>query len=106
MSSFAYSKFWQDLETSAFDLSGTGGITVERLKEPANEQTTYDHQPAVDEKVGEIVRLEPGNEYVIASGPCYTAARKGYKLSATGDLDLNYFQDYNLSPIGLFVTVC
>ena len=95
-----------ELVTSAYTLEGNGGIDVARLKEPATEQTTYNHQPAVEEDLGGPSVVEPGDEYVISGGPCYVGQRKGYKLSATGSLDLNYFQDYNPSPIGLFVTVC
>ena len=95
-----------ELTTSAFTLSGSGGLKVERLREPATEQTTYSNQPDVDAVLGGPAKVEPGSEYIINSGPCYNNDRKGYKVSSTGTLDLKYFQDYNPAPIGLYVTVC
>ena len=94
-----------ELETSAFTLSSHGGLKVEQLHEPATEQTTYNDQPSVVKDLGGPELVEPGSEYVIASASCHAGARVGYKLSAIGSLDLNYFQDYNPSPIGLYVTV-
>ena len=94
------------LTTSAYTLNGSGGLKVERLQEPATEQTTYSHQPGVDADIGGPAKVEPGSEYIINSGPCYYNDRKSYKVSSTGNLDLNYFQDHNPAPIGLYVTVC
>lgn len=94
------------LTTSAYTLNGSGGLKVERLQEPATEQTTYSHQPDAEADIGGPDKIEPGSEYIINSGPCYYSDRKSYKVSSTGTLDLDYFQDYNPAPIGLYVTVC
>ncbi|MCJ1279878.1 hypothetical protein MMC21_007702 [Puttea exsequens] len=94
------------LTTSAFSLSGSGGFDVALLSSPATEQTSYSTVPSASRNLGGPSSVAPGNEYVIASGACSAGERIGYEVSATGDLDLNYFQDFNPSPIGFYVTVC
>lgn len=94
------------LTTSAFSLSGSGGFDVAQLSSPATEQTTYNTVPSVASDLGGPSSVTPGNEYVIASGSCAAGQRISYEVTATGSLDLNYFQDYNPSPIGFYVTVC
>ncbi|KAF4311600.1 Glycoside hydrolase subgroup catalytic core [Botryosphaeria dothidea] len=96
----------QDLETSDFTLAGAGGIAVARLAAPATEQTTYASAPKSGGKVGEVASVTPGNAWVVASGACEAGARVGYEVSATGGLELEWFEDWNPSPIGLFITVC
>ena len=94
------------LTTSAFSLSGSGGFDVAQLSSPATEQTTYNTVPSVASDLGGPSDVQPGNEYVIASGSCAAGQKISYEVTATGSLDLNYFQDYNPSPIGFYVTVC
>ncbi|KAL8689728.1 MAG: hypothetical protein Q9224_004577 [Gallowayella concinna] len=94
------------LQTANYTLSGTGGITIDRLKSPSDSATTYNNQPEFNVTVNSIPDLQPGNSYVIGSGGCFAGDRSGYKLSATGSLDLDYFQDFNPSPIGLYITSC
>lgn len=96
----------QDLQTSSYTLSGSGGIDVKGLQSPADEGTTYNNIPATSGEVGSVPNVASGNSYTIASGPCASGQRIGYEVSATGGLDLNYFQDYNPSPLGLYITVC
>ena len=94
------------LTTSAFSLSGSGGFDVARLSSPATEQTTYNTLPSIARNIEGPSSVTPGNEYVIASGTCFAGLKISYLVTATGSLDLNYFQDYNPSPIGLYLTVC
>lgn len=94
------------LTTSAFSLSGSGGFDVAQLSSAATEQTSYNTVPSVASDLGGPSSVTPGNEYVIASGSCAAGQRISYEVTATGSLDLNYFQDYNPSPIGFYVTVC
>ncbi|KAL8818036.1 MAG: hypothetical protein Q9223_003240 [Gallowayella weberi] len=94
------------LQTSNYTLSGIGGITVDRLKSPSDSATTYNNQPEVNVTVNSIPDLQPGNSYIIGSGGCFAGDRSAYKVSATGSLDLDYFQDFNPSPIGLYITSC
>lgn len=95
-----------ELTTSAFGLSGSGGFEVAELTSPATEQTTYNSVPAVARQLGGPTSVTPGNEYVIASESCAAGKRVGYKVSATGSLSLDYFQDFNPASIGFYVTVC
>ena len=95
-----------DLVTSAFTLSGSGGLDFARLVGPASEQTSYSNVPAVAKDLGGPTSVTPGNEYVIGSGPCYAGETDSYAVSATGSLALNYFQDSDASAIGLYITVC
>ncbi|KAL2037756.1 hypothetical protein N7G274_009481 [Stereocaulon virgatum] len=94
------------LTTSAFSLSGSGGFDVARLSSPATEQTSFNTVPSVTSDLGGPESVTPGNEYVIASGMCFAGQRISYKVTATGSFDLNYFQDFNPSPIGFYITVC
>lgn len=94
------------LTTSAFSLSGSGGFDVAQLSSPATEQTSYNTVSSVSSDLGGPESVTPGNEYVIASGSCAAGQGISYEVTATGGLDLNYFQDFNPSPIGFYVTVC
>jgi len=99
-----------ELTTSAFELTGSGGLDISQLKAPATEQTTYNSVPQTEvympEHLGGPSGVAPGNEYVVTSGPCAAGQRIGYLVAATGTLNLNYFQDYNPSAIGFYITVC
>ena len=95
-----------DLVTSAFTLSGSGGLDFARLASPATGQTSYSNVPAVAKDLGGPTSVTPGNEYVIGSGPCYAGETISYEVSATGSLALDYFQDSAASAIGLYITVC
>ncbi|KAL8931129.1 MAG: hypothetical protein Q9208_000233 [Pyrenodesmia sp. 3 TL-2023] len=96
----------ESLQTSNYTLSGSGGLDIARLVSPSTAETTFNNQPAVNVTVGSIPNLQAGNSYTIGSGGCFAGARVAYKVSATGSLDLDYFQDFNPAPIGLYITVC
>lgn len=95
-----------ELVTSAFSLSGSGGLDVAQLKSPATAQTSYSNIPAVASDLGGPTSVTPGNEYVIASGSCAAGQTVSYEISATGSLALNYFQNSDAAAIGFYITVC
>ncbi|KAI9727356.1 MAG: hypothetical protein M1828_006976 [Chrysothrix sp. TS-e1954] len=95
-----------ELETSSFALTGYGGLDVKGLSKPATESTTYNSCPSKTGEVGSVKDVTPGNSYVIGSFECPAGKAVGYEVSSTGSLSLDYFQDYNPSPIGLYITVC
>lgn len=95
----------EDLETSSFTFSGSGDIDFSYLNGPASQTTTYNNRPGVWEDLG-VVRVAPGNSYLIATFDCPAGQAIGFEMSAVGDTCLNYFQDYNPSPIGLYITKC
>jgi glucan endo-1,3-beta-D-glucosidase len=96
----------ENLETSSFTFNGKGGMKVTSLTAPATEQTTYDTVPAAGHISNTISNVAPGNEYFVASMACPAGERIGVEVSSTDGLDLEYFQDYNPSPIGAYITVC
>lgn len=94
-----------ELETSSFTFSGSGAIDFAMLSSPASESTTYDSVPAVKTDYGSTT-VAPGNSYTIATFDCPANSAVGFELTAPSDTSLWYFQDYNPSPIGLYITVC
>ncbi|MCJ1453513.1 hypothetical protein MMC28_003860 [Mycoblastus sanguinarius] len=95
-----------ELTTSAFSLSGSGGFDVAQLTSVVTQETSYSTCPATESDLAGPSSVTPGNEYVIASGSCAAGQTLSYLVSATGSLDLSYFQDSGASPIGFFITVC
>lgn len=96
----------KDLETSSFTFNGKGGIKVTSLTAPATEQTTYNTVPAAGNLTETISSVAPGNSYSVASMACPAGQRIGFEFSSTDGLELSYFQDFNPSPIGAYITVC
>ncbi|KAG9525196.1 hypothetical protein KCV07_g1540, partial [Aureobasidium melanogenum] len=94
------------LATSDFNLSGAGGITFDQLTSPAPLSVTYATCPAVKTTLDTISSVTPGNSYVVSSGACQAGSTISILASATGSLNLEYFEDWNPSAIGLFITSC
>lgn len=96
-----------DLETSSFTFSGDGVIDFTYLDSPATQSTTYNNQPGVWADLGDKT-VSPGHSYSIYTFDCPAGEAIAFEMSAAGacDTDFNYFQDYNPSPIGLYITVC
>ncbi|KAJ9661236.1 hypothetical protein H2201_006595 [Coniosporium apollinis] len=95
----------EQLVSSSFTLSGAGGISVDALAQPATEGTSFASMLA-GSRVGGVESVVPGNGYAVASGACRAGARVGYRVGATGTLDLEYFQNSAPAPLGLYITVC
>jgi hypothetical protein len=94
-----------ELETSSYSLSGSGQVHFDLVAEPATSDTTYANRP---EKVYHLndFPLAPGTTYWVGDHrPCPAGASIGVEMSADG-LDLNYFQDWNPKPIGLYLRAC
>ena len=94
-----------ELETSSFSFSGDGKLDFAHVESPATDSTTWNNQPAVKVDYG-VTAVSPGHTYVIATFDCPAGKTVGFGVREAGSTDLNYFQDYNPSPIGLYVTVC
>lgn len=92
------------LTTSAFTISGDGNFGFASLAGVANQGTTYNNAPDIAKDYG-VLNLSPGNSYRVATFACPAGTTQSYVMTATG-ADLRYFQDYNPSPIGLYITVC
>ncbi|UPX16890.1 uncharacterized protein EKO05_0007272 [Ascochyta rabiei] len=95
----------KDLETSSFTVSGSGKVDFTKLKSPASQQTTYANQPGKESDLASM-SVAPGNSYAITSGDCAAGQTVSYEICSSGDFSLDYFQDYNPSPIGLYVRQC
>jgi len=94
-----------DLQTSSYTFSGNGGIDFSMLSGTATTGTTSANAPGVETDYG-VTTVAPGNSYNIATFACPAGTTVSFELKASGDTSLNYFQDYNPSPIGLYITTC
>ncbi|KAL4893841.1 ubiquitin 3 binding protein But2 C-terminal domain-containing protein [Aspergillus ambiguus] len=95
----------EDLETSSYSFSGDGKIDFASLESTASQSTTYNNAPAVKEDYGETT-VSPGNSYVISTFSCPAGQAVSYEMKNAGSTNLNFFEDYNPSPLGLYITVC
>lgn len=95
----------QDLETSSYSFSGDGQIDFAQLSSPASSSTSYSNMPSVSQDFG-TTTVSPGNSYVISTFSCPAGQTVGYEMKNAGSTDLNFFEDYNPSPLGLYITVC
>ena len=93
------------LTTSSFNMSGNGGLACSLLNGVATSTTSFSNAPSVKNDYG-VTIIAPGNSYSIATFPCPAGRAISVELKASGDIFLNYFQDYNPSPIGLYITKC
>jgi hypothetical protein len=112
-----------ELQTSSFTMSGAGGIKFDQLTSAAPLNVNYATCPAVKTNLGMVANATPGNSYMVATGACQAGTTMSILASSTGGLSLSYFevrisiplslellltehQDWNPSPIGLFLTSC
>ena len=93
-------------QRSSYTLSGSAGLNVVQLQNPATTETAFNTVSAVTADIGAIPEIQPRSSYQIASSECAAGTRIGYKVDATGNLDIKYFQDYNPAPIGLYLIAC
>jgi len=94
-----------ELVTSSFTFSGNGGIDFSLLSGVATGATDYANAPGVKTDYG-VTTVAPGNSYSIATFSCPGGTAISFEAKASGDTALRYFQDYNPSPIGLYITKC
>ncbi|KAJ5128891.1 hypothetical protein N7526_007057 [Penicillium atrosanguineum] len=94
-----------DLETSSYSFSGDGKIDVSKLSSVATESTDYSNAPSVAQDLGDIT-ISPGNSYVLSTFACPSGEAIAYEMKNAGSTNLNFFEDWNPSPLGLFITTC
>ncbi|KJX92954.1 GPI anchored cell wall protein [Zymoseptoria brevis] len=92
----------EQLETSAFTFNGDGYFKFAALSAAANESTIYASVPKVEQDFG-IIKMTPGNGYTVATTSCPATTRFGIWFQALEGSALDFFQDYNPCPIGLYV---
>ncbi|EYE92238.1 putative GPI anchored cell wall protein [Aspergillus ruber CBS 135680] len=95
----------EDLETSAFTFSGDGKIDFASLESAVTTDTSYSNMPSVKEDYG-VTTVAPGNSYVISTFSCPAGEAVSYEMKNSGSTYLDFFEDYNPSPIGLYITTC
>ncbi|PSS28310.1 hypothetical protein M430DRAFT_63452 [Amorphotheca resinae ATCC 22711] len=93
------------LETSSFSFSGNGEVDFAQLTTVATNTTTYATEGSVKTDFGNFT-VTPGSSTVVSSFSCPAGQTVSYKISSVSGTSLNYFQDWNPSPIGLFITTC
>jgi hypothetical protein len=92
------------LQTSAFSLVGSGEVKFSILEDVCKQGTTYETKGKVRSNLGSF-KLAPGNSYHLGKGNCPAGETYSVEMTAKGDTCLNYFQDFNPCPIGLYVNV-
>ncbi|KXG50308.1 uncharacterized protein PGRI_062750 [Penicillium griseofulvum] len=95
----------QDLETSSYSFNGDGKIDFAKLSSAVDESTTFNNMPSVSQDLGDIT-VSPGNSYVVSTFACPAGETVAYEMKSSGSTDLNFFEDYNPSPLGLYITTC
>lgn len=94
-----------DLETSSYSFSGDGKIDISKLSAVASQSTNYSNAPSVAQDLGYIT-ISPGNSYVVSTFACPAGQTVAYEMKNAGSTNLNFFEDWNPSPLGLFITTC
>ncbi|KAE8138878.1 ubiquitin 3 binding protein But2 C-terminal domain-containing protein [Aspergillus pseudotamarii] len=94
-----------DLQTSSFSFSGDGQINFSKLSKAATTSTTFDNAPSISQDLGDIT-ISPGNSFVVSTFSCPAGETIAFEMKNAGTTDLNFFEDFNPSPLGLFITVC
>jgi len=91
------------LETSSYTFSGNGQVDFKELSQVATQSTTYANQGSVKKDLGEYA-VTPGSATTVATFPCPAGQAVSYEISSQSGTSLEYFQDYNPCPIGLYIT--
>ncbi|CEJ56371.1 hypothetical protein PMG11_02579 [Penicillium brasilianum] len=94
-----------DLQTSSFTFSGDGKVDFAELSSAATTSTTFNNAPSVSEDLGTIT-VSPGNSFVVSTFSCPAGKTVAFEMKNAGSTNFEFFQDFNPSPIGLFITVC
>lgn len=92
------------LVTSSFTLSGSGAIDFSKLNAVATQGTTFANAPGVAVDYG-VTTVSPGNSYTITQFACPAGTAISFEMKSSGGTSLNFFQDFNPCPIGLFINV-
>jgi len=93
------------LTTSSYTFSGSGEIDFKQLSTVAAQATTYANQGGVEADFG-VKTVTPGTSIVVETFSCPAGETVSFELIAKSGTSLTYFQDYNPSPIGLYITTC
>ncbi|KAJ5834805.1 hypothetical protein N7447_000831 [Penicillium robsamsonii] len=95
----------EDLETSSYSFSGDGKIDFAKLSSIADSSTNFGNMPSVSQDLGTIT-VSPGNSYLVSTFSCPAGQAVTYEIKNAGSTDFNFFEDWNPSPLGLYITTC
>ncbi|KAJ5960187.1 uncharacterized protein N7479_007337 [Penicillium vulpinum] len=95
----------EDLETSSYSFSGDGKIDFSKLSATADSSTNANNVPSVSQDLGTIT-VAPGNSYLVSTFSCPAGQAVAYQMKNAGSTNLNFFEDWNPSPLGLYITTC
>ncbi|KOS23313.1 hypothetical protein ESCO_006639 [Escovopsis weberi] len=105
----------EDLETASYELEGAGRLRFSWLKRPTEEGTTWATRPGKRRDLGTIT-VSPGHGYEVATFPCPAGERIAFGMEGDVDGDgdgdeatgtrLEFFEDWNPAPLGLYIRKC
>ncbi|KAK4495940.1 hypothetical protein PRZ48_013208 [Zasmidium cellare] len=93
------------LETSSYSFSGSGNLVFSDLSKAISQDVTWNSLPSKKSQLGSV-GVSPGNSYAISTESCAAGTTQSIEVCGTGDLSLEFFEDWNPSPIGVFITSC
>ncbi|KAK4547136.1 hypothetical protein LTR36_001357 [Oleoguttula mirabilis] len=91
------------METSSYSYSGKGEMAFSYITSPATKETTHNSM-ATSYKLGEF-NIVPDTATTIRSHFCTPGRKLSFMMESTDGSELNYFQDSNQCPIGLYITI-
>lgn len=95
----------QDLQTSSYEYNSMGELAFSELESTASQKTTWKNAPKVKKALGSF-SLRAGSDISVATFDCPAGTAQSFEVSSSGGLSLEFFEDYNPSPLGLYVTAC
>ncbi|APA07902.1 hypothetical protein sscle_03g026720 [Sclerotinia sclerotiorum 1980 UF-70] len=94
------------LETSSYTFSGSGAINFKQLSTTVTLNSTYNSIGNTERDFGSKIST-PGSWTVVDTFDCPAGEAISFEMSTGGiNTNLSWFEDYNPSPIGLFITTC
>ena len=85
--------------------AGSGGLNFDHVKADIDADETWFTKPELKETYGKT-EIIPGNSYTIATFPCKGGETLVYDVSSVSGVELEFEQNSQASPIGLWVTKC
>ncbi|KAK5130775.1 hypothetical protein LTR08_001665 [Meristemomyces frigidus] len=92
------------LETSSYTSTGDHVFDFFKLEEPASWNNTWNNAPATSDVLG-TYKLTPDSATAISTFDCPAGQAIGFWMDSPNGAMLNYFQDFNPCPIGLYINV-
>ncbi|KAJ5891565.1 GPI anchored cell wall protein [Penicillium subrubescens] len=95
----------EELQTTSFSFSGDGKVAFGKLSSTVTTSTTENNVPSVSQGLGTSA-ISPGHSFLISTFSCPAGQAIAFEMKSAGSTDFEFFEDWNPSPLGLFVTAC